>query len=67
MADTQWNPPMRPEKSQIPYWTVAWTHWGTRCSALVQGNRVLKALDGFTQIDVDDIANLLTRTPKAAG
>ena len=53
-------------QSKKPYWTVAWTRWGTRCSALVQGDTILKALDGFTQIDADDIAEVLPRQPQAS-
>ena len=52
-------------QAKTPYWTVAWTRWGTRCSALVQGDTILKALDGFTHIDAHDVATILPRQPKA--
>lgn len=42
-----------------PHWTLAWTRWGTRCSALVQGETILKALDGFSRIDANDVAKVL--------
>lgn len=53
-------------QAQQPYWTIAWTRWGTRCSALVQGDVILKALDGFTHIDAEDIAAVLPRQQKAS-
>lgn len=56
---------MSPKHSQQPFWTFAWTRWGTRCSALVQGETILKALDGFTHIRIDDVAIVLPRKQSA--
>ena len=58
---------MSPHQTLKPYWTVAWTRWGTRCSALVSGGKILKVLDGFTHIDRDDVVELMHVPQQHAG